>query len=32
MLKNTSNLNGFRHFREDKYKVFITDLMEVDNE
>ena len=25
-------LNGFRHFREDKYKVFITDLMEVDNE
>lgn len=25
-------LNGFRHFREDKHKVFITDLMEVDNE
>lgn len=25
-------LNGFRHFRENKYKVFITDLMEADNE
>lgn len=25
-------LNGFRHFRENKYKVLITDLMETDNE
>ena len=24
-------LNGFRHFRENKYKVFITDLMEADS-
>lgn len=27
-----SFLNGFRHFRENKYKVFITDLIEADNE
>lgn len=25
-------LNGFRHFRENKYKVFITNLTETDNE